>query len=223
MNYQKIYNQIVERAKSENRIKSNNVYYEAHHIIPKCLGGTGSVKNWKSDNNIVLLTAREHFLCHWLLLEMYPDNKKLAKAFFLMCNIENNNQKRYRPSSRIIEYAKIQNSFARKNQIGFWAGKNLSEETKQKLRIANIGKKHSQKSIEKMKEHKKGKKLSEDTINKIKKTKSINKTYEKMSKKVYDTINNIEYESARSCMKIVNISTRRFYSNIKNNIFKYIK
>jgi hypothetical protein len=35
MNYQKIYNQIIERA--QNRILEG--YVEKHHIIPKCLGG----------------------------------------------------------------------------------------------------------------------------------------------------------------------------------------
>ena len=96
MNYQKIYDQIIERAKTR-KLES---YKERHHIIPKCIGGT----NEKS--NIVELTAREHFLCHWLLYEIYLGNRKLAMAFFMMCNIKDRNQKRYTPSSRIYQYAK---------------------------------------------------------------------------------------------------------------------
>lgn len=59
MNYEKIYNQIIERAKLSNRIKSKENYFEKHHIIPKCLGGDNE------KENLVLLTAREHFICHW--------------------------------------------------------------------------------------------------------------------------------------------------------------
>jgi hypothetical protein len=46
------------------RILSNDVYTEKHHIIPKSLGGS----NLK--NNLVRLTAREHFICHLLLTKI---------------------------------------------------------------------------------------------------------------------------------------------------------
>ena len=42
MNYERIYNQIIERSKNEleQRIehKKNGGYYEGHHIIPRCMG-----------------------------------------------------------------------------------------------------------------------------------------------------------------------------------------
>jgi hypothetical protein len=60
-----------------------------------------------NPDNIVKLTAREHFLCHWLLHEMYPNNTDLRYSFWSMCR-SSDNQKRYRPSSRIYEYAKHQ-------------------------------------------------------------------------------------------------------------------
>lgn len=62
MNYQRIYDQIIERAKCENRDKGGEIYYEAHHILPKCLGGEGHETQWKFHPNIVLLTAKEHFI-----------------------------------------------------------------------------------------------------------------------------------------------------------------
>lgn len=79
MNYQRIYNQLIERGKKENRkkLKHTNpdfVYYERHHIIPRCLGGSND------KENLVLLTAREHFLAHWLLVRIYPENSKLIFA-----------------------------------------------------------------------------------------------------------------------------------------------
>ena len=102
MNYKKIYNLIIERAKSEGRIKSPNFYYESHHIIPKCLGGEGKTTEWRTHPNIVLLTAKEHFIAHLLLCDIYPNEKKLKFALWGMCN-QNRNGKRYKTSSKTYE------------------------------------------------------------------------------------------------------------------------
>jgi hypothetical protein len=96
MNYQKIYNQLVERGK--NRITEE--YTEKHHIIPKCMGGGNEIEN------IVKLTAREHFIAHWLLSRLYPNNIKINRAFWLMANSPIPNKKRYIPSSRAYKEAK---------------------------------------------------------------------------------------------------------------------
>lgn len=72
MNYQKIYDAIIEKAKIRGDIKG---YYEKHHIIPKSLSGS----NIKS--NLVNLTYKEHYLCHRLLTKIYPLEKKLHYAF----------------------------------------------------------------------------------------------------------------------------------------------
>ena len=80
MNYEKIYNQIIEKAKLENRIKNDNIYYERHHIIPKCLGGTNK------KENLVLLTGKEHYMCHKLLTYIYPNNAKLVFALWAFMN-----------------------------------------------------------------------------------------------------------------------------------------
>ena len=45
MDYKKIYDNIIKRSKNEKRKKYNGIYYESHHIIPKCLGGDGNTKN----------------------------------------------------------------------------------------------------------------------------------------------------------------------------------
>ena len=45
MNYIKIYNKLIIKAKSENRKKFDSVYYEAHHIQPKSFGGKGDGRN----------------------------------------------------------------------------------------------------------------------------------------------------------------------------------
>ena len=95
MDYKKIHDKIIERAKT----RKLEGYGEKHHIIPKCMNGTNE------KNNLVKLTAREHFLIHWLLHEMYPENSDLRYAFWSMCR-NSDNQQRYKPSSRVYEYAK---------------------------------------------------------------------------------------------------------------------
>ena len=94
-----IYNSIIERAKKEERKKGSGVYYESHHILPKCLGGT-DIKD-----NIVLLTGKEHYICHKLLIRMYPDNHSLRHAYWLMANKASSGtqEREYRVSAR--EYA----------------------------------------------------------------------------------------------------------------------
>ena len=74
MNYQKIYNSIVERGK--NRIFEG--YIERHHIVPRCIGGTDD------SSNLVNLTAEEHYVCHQLLVKIYPDEIGLVKAAMFM-------------------------------------------------------------------------------------------------------------------------------------------
>jgi hypothetical protein len=97
MDYQKIYNQIVEKAK--NRVLKN--YTERHHIIPKCMGGDDT------NENLVILTAKEHFLCHMLLCEIYPNNNKLKHALFLMAiGKQKVKEKSYVIGSRVYERLK---------------------------------------------------------------------------------------------------------------------
>jgi hypothetical protein len=98
MDYQKIYAQIIEKAKT----RQLEGYKEKHHVIPKCIGGTNDKKN------LVELTAREHFLCHMLLCEIYPNNIKLYQALWLMSTNKNKKEgKRYKISSRVYERIKI--------------------------------------------------------------------------------------------------------------------
>jgi len=94
--YTRLYISIIERA----RTRIIDDYTESHHVIPKCLGGS----NLK--DNIVRLTAREHFLCHLLLTKM-NDNHLLKFAVYMM-SVANPNQigKRYKIKSRIYSISK---------------------------------------------------------------------------------------------------------------------
>lgn len=89
MNYQAIYNSLIER--SNPRILDG--YSERHHIIPRCMGGNDD------PENLVKLTAREHFIVHRLLTKIYPDNHKLKCAAFLMSHAKSA-KKYFKISSR---------------------------------------------------------------------------------------------------------------------------
>ncbi len=75
MNYKKIYDCLIERARN----RKIDGYVEVHHIKPRCLGGDNS------SDNLVRLTAREHFIAHLLLAKIHNGNLKLVKAIAMMC------------------------------------------------------------------------------------------------------------------------------------------
>jgi hypothetical protein len=69
--YTKWYFSIIEKA------KIRNIGNEKHHIIPRCLGGKDE------EDNLVMLTYREHYLTHLLLTKM-NDSVKLKNALWQM-------------------------------------------------------------------------------------------------------------------------------------------
>ena len=105
MNYQKIYDSLISKAKSEDRSKKEDVYYEAHHIIPVCMGGEGH-RTVLSHPNIVLLTAREHIISHRLLHLIHPDNTKLAFAYWSMAHNPRYNDVKHLMGARQYESLK---------------------------------------------------------------------------------------------------------------------
>ena len=60
MNYQKVYDQLVQK----NHVFSEGEYFETHHKVPKCMGGSDDA------SNLVNLTAREHYVAHLLLVKI---------------------------------------------------------------------------------------------------------------------------------------------------------
>jgi hypothetical protein len=89
MDHVKVYNQIIQHRK-DNAV--NDAYTERHHIVPKSIGGNDT------NENLVNLTPREHFVCHLLLVKIYCNTShyyKMIKAFNMMCNASSRHQDRY--------------------------------------------------------------------------------------------------------------------------------
>jgi len=105
MNYARIYYKIIESRLTY----PYSGYTETHHIVPVCLGGADT------KDNLVDLSAREHFICHWLLVKMYKGNKilyyKMLKAFNMMCSTSTSKQARHKVSSRI--FARYREDFSK--------------------------------------------------------------------------------------------------------------
>lgn len=74
MNYKKIYENLIQRGKQ----RCLTCYFEKHHIIPRCVGGTDD------ESNLVNLTPEEHYLAHQLLVKIYPNNEKIINAAIMM-------------------------------------------------------------------------------------------------------------------------------------------
>jgi hypothetical protein len=76
--YTTAYFKIIEKAKLDNRSKKDD-YYENHHIIPKCSPFNGT----NDKPNRVLLTPKEHFICHLLLTKMCEGIFKIKMVYAL--------------------------------------------------------------------------------------------------------------------------------------------
>lgn len=121
--YTTIYYQIIDRAKA--RVLES--YKERHHIIPKSLGGTNNT------DNLVELTAREHFICHLLLTKMVngPSKRSMCYAVWQMTHIKG--RERYKPSSRMY-------NMLRKKLSKTYKGVPKSEQAKRNMSLAHQGK-----------------------------------------------------------------------------------
>ena len=101
--YSKLYYNITSNAKQ--RITEG--YTELHHIIPQSMAGSND------KENLVELTAREHFICHWLLIKMTEgeDRSKMLYALNGM-KAENKYQHRYHTkiTSRVYEKYRIEHA-----------------------------------------------------------------------------------------------------------------
>jgi hypothetical protein len=139
VNYQKLYDRLIERAIHRSSISG---YKETHHIVPKSMGGTDD------HHNLVDLTAREHFIAHNCLARIYGGREWYAVVRMAkQCQVTN---------SRLFEIARIKRSEEHKK--GGWKHTDAERQAKS---LRQTGKKASPERSINISAAKKGKPLSE--------------------------------------------------------------
>ena len=164
MNHKRQYNLLVEKYKKLDLKKSSNNLggLENHHIVPKSLGGSNK------PENMVLLTAKAHFVAHHLLHKIYGGQMTYAYVLIL------NTMKDVKITSRVYEvlkrdYGKLvskqfkgnthnvgrkfspdqieQHSIRMSGERNPMFGRKHKQSTKEKIRQKAIGRKHSPEQI----------------------------------------------------------------------------
>lgn len=75
MTYSAVYCALIEKRRQHPL--QDSVYGEVHHVIPKSEGGDDS------KENLVRLTAREHYIAHLLLAKIYDDFKMYSALTYM--------------------------------------------------------------------------------------------------------------------------------------------
>lgn len=125
-------------------------YCEVHHIVPRSLGGSNE------KDNLINLTARQHYIAHWILARALGDSA--ARAFFMMSNFG----KYGKVNSTTYAIARKEYSSLVSEQMIGRIMPPVSDETKEKQRQAKLGKKRPDEHIEKIRQSQIGRKLSDE-------------------------------------------------------------
>lgn len=130
MNYQKVYGDLIAKCQSRQSIDD---YKERHHITPKSMGGSND------PSNLVDLTAREHFVAHFLLAKLHGGNQWSS-----IKRMRGNDD--FYINSRLYEVARRE--IAKATSLRF-KGVAKSEEQRAKMSAASKGKPKSPEAVEK--------------------------------------------------------------------------
>jgi len=173
MDYKRQYDLLIEKARQRGTVEG---YKEKHHIIPKCMGGSNK------KENLVELTAREHYVAHRLLYAQYR-TRQMAQAWNGMCRAGKHHagrifsnrqyerariafsesQKKYKVRTTSVKWSEEHRKKLRDAQTG----KKLSDETRKKIGLAHKGKYVGEQTRKKMSEWQIGRVFSEETKRKI--------------------------------------------------------
>ncbi len=185
--YNWYYNLINSRSKLKRSKK--DAYYESHHIIPKSCNGSND------KTNLVLLTAKEHFIAHLLLPKFTKglDHEKMVRARWYMCNLSKYKNK---INSRLFEKYRLEHSNSMKGSNNHWFG------TKGPMN----GRKHSKESKAKM------------SKSAFSKPKVSEQTKRLLSEKLKGKIRSKEHSKNISLAKLGSSLSQKHKDNISNSI-----
>lgn len=152
MNYKKIYDDFIS-----DRLQKQNIdgYFEIHHIIPKSYGGLNK------KENLIKLTAKDHFFAHILLAKIYKG--KMIFALNMMCKTRTQTHKNKSVYEVFKKQIAEEISKVNKNKI-------VKQETKDKLSATQTGRKHTIERIENNRKAQLGKVMTEEVKEKISKS-----------------------------------------------------
>lgn len=126
-------------------LRSENIlgYYEKHHILPKSFNLGGE----KDKLNIVKLSAKEHYICHILLIKFSQSVYKTKMYSALWCmvngsNIKRNPQRNFKINSYVYTNLKINLSKIRSENIRGDKNPNKSKQRREILSINMKGDKN---------------------------------------------------------------------------------
>lgn len=144
------------------RTQDSEEYTEKHHILPKSMFPEFKDDKW----NLIRLTAREHYLAHWMLWKAFGGS--MATAFWCMSN-----SGKYRTNSRVYEEFKRQ--YRGKHHHNY--GLKRSHETKKKMSLSRkgvprpymVGRRNTEEQIRRQAESLRGFKHAEESKDKISK------------------------------------------------------
>lgn len=196
----------------------NLVYFEKHHIFPKCLGGDND------SDNITKLTAKEHFICHWLLVKMAANSFVYYKMNNALGGFTRKGHKRSL-SSRQFDRARIavsefgktpKTDNMRKKLSNYRKTCQLSQQTKDKISRTKKGIKHSAEHIKRRAESNKNN-WTEQKREEYKQYGGRNKKPIRIGDTIYLSVNH-----AAKCMKLSPSNLRRMIRS-KLIIPKYLQ
>ena len=125
--YTTLYYRIINSARARQSIG----YTERHHIVPKCMGGDNTL------SNIVILTAREHFICHRILIKIVEEKFKSKMIYAAWQQSRSAKYKGVRITSRTFAKLReeLSKSYTDRKRSQF------SEEWRENMSKAHLGKK----------------------------------------------------------------------------------
>lgn len=133
MNYSKIYDSFISDRKSKQKELSG--YTEVHHITPRAFGGSND------NENLVILTASDHYFAHLLLAKIYGG--KMATALFFMSLDGSRSANGHSAKRWAYEFARKAVSDQKRKLVGELShsyGRKRSEETKRRISENRRGK-----------------------------------------------------------------------------------
>lgn len=137
------------------RGQSVDGYAEVHHIVPRSLGGSDDA------DNLIRLTARQHYIAHWMLARAIIGSA--ARAFFMMSNFGKYGQ----VNSTTYQIARQEYANLVGEQMRGRVMPPVSDETREKQRQAKLGRKLTPEHIEKVRLTRIGKKMGAEFCHKV--------------------------------------------------------